>query len=36
MFDNHPNARWQAGLKDAEIIYEFPVEAPILDIWGSI
>jgi len=28
MFDNHPNARWQAGLKDAEIIYEFPVEAP--------
>lgn len=28
MFDNHPNARWQSGLKDAEIIYEFPVEAP--------
>ncbi|NLL81553.1 MAG: DUF3048 domain-containing protein [Tissierellia bacterium] len=28
MFDNHPRARWQAGLKDAEIVYEFPVEAP--------
>lgn len=28
MFDNHPKARWQAGLKDAELIYEFPVEAP--------
>lgn len=28
MFDNHPKARWQAGLKDAEIIYEFQVEAP--------
>ena len=28
MFDNHPNARWQSGLKDAEIIYEFQVEAP--------
>lgn len=28
MFDNHPSARWQAGLKDAEIIYEFQVEAP--------
>lgn len=28
MFDNHPGARWQAGLKDAEIVYEFPVEAP--------
>lgn len=28
MFDNHPKARWQAGLKDAEIVYEFPVEAP--------
>ncbi len=28
MFDNHPRARWQAGLKDAEIIYEFQVEAP--------
>lgn len=26
MFDNHPRARWQAGLKDAEIIYEFEVE----------
>lgn len=28
MFDNHPRARWQAGLKDAEIVFEFPVEAP--------
>lgn len=28
MFDNHPSARWQAGLKDAEIVYEFQVEAP--------
>lgn len=26
--DNHPAARWQAGLKDAEIIYEFQVEFP--------
>ncbi len=26
--DNHPLARWQAGLKDAEIIYEFQVEFP--------
>ncbi len=28
MFDNHPKARWQAGLKDAEIVYEYEVEAP--------
>ena len=28
MFDNHPKARWQAGLKDAEIVYEFLVEFP--------
>lgn len=28
MFDNHPKARWQAGLKDAEIVYEYGVEAP--------
>ncbi|OLS03371.1 putative lipoprotein YerB precursor [Tissierella creatinophila DSM 6911] len=28
MFDNHPKARWQAGLKDAEIVYEYAVEAP--------
>lgn len=26
--DNHPRARWQAGLKDAEIVYEFQVEFP--------
>lgn len=28
MFDNHPNARWQSGLNQAEIVYEFPVENP--------
>ena len=28
MFDNHPNSRWQSGLSQAEIIYEFPVENP--------
>lgn len=28
MYDNHPKARWQSGLKDAEIVYEFPVENP--------
>lgn len=28
MFDNHPKARWQAGLKDAEVVYEYEVEAP--------
>ncbi|MCF6466533.1 DUF3048 domain-containing protein [Clostridium sp. Cult2] len=28
MYDNHPNARWQAGLSQAEIVYEFMVEAP--------
>lgn len=26
VFDNHPAARWQAGLKYAEVVYEFPVE----------
>ncbi|MDD2494778.1 MAG: DUF3048 domain-containing protein [Tissierellia bacterium] len=26
--DNHPSARWQAGLSQAEIIYEFEVEHP--------
>lgn len=26
--DNHPDARWQAGINDAEIIYEFQVEYP--------
>lgn len=26
--DNHPEARWQAGLSQAEIIYEFEVEYP--------
>lgn len=34
MFDNHPNARWQSGLKDAEIIYEFSVEAPYTRYMG--
>lgn len=28
VFDNHPKARWQAGLSQAEIVYEFLVEAP--------
>lgn len=28
VFDNHPAARWQAGLKDAEVVFEFQVEAP--------
>lgn len=26
--DNHPAARWQAGLSQAEIVYEFEVEHP--------
>lgn len=26
--DNHPDARWQSGLSNAEIIYEFEVEFP--------
>lgn len=26
MLDNHPNARWQAGLREAEIVYEMRVE----------
>lgn len=34
MFDNHPSARWQSGLKDAEIIYEFLVEAPYTRYMG--
>lgn len=28
MFDNHPRARWQAGLSQAEVVYEFQVEHP--------
>lgn len=28
MIDNHPKARWQAGLGQAEVIYEFQVEHP--------
>ncbi|NLY86408.1 MAG: DUF3048 domain-containing protein [Tissierellia bacterium] len=34
MFDNHPRARWQSGLKDAEIVYEFLVEAPYTRYMG--
>lgn len=34
MFDNHPRARWQAGLKDAEIVYEFLVEFPYTRYMG--
>lgn len=34
MFDNHPRARWQAGLSQAEIIYEFMVEAPYTRYMG--
>lgn len=26
VFDNHPAARWQSGLRDAEVVYEYPVE----------
>lgn len=26
MLDNHPNARWQAGIREAEIVYEIRVE----------
>lgn len=34
MFDNHPNARWQAGLSQAEIVYEFFVEHPYTRYMG--
>lgn len=34
MFDNHPRARWQAGLSQAEIVYEFLVEAPYTRYMG--
>lgn len=34
MFDNHPRARWQAGLKEAEIVYEFLVEFPYTRYMG--
>ena len=34
VFDNHPAARWQAGLKDAEIIYEYPVEGSFTRYMG--
>lgn len=34
MFDNHHGARWQSGLKDAEIVYEFLVEAPYTRYMG--
>ncbi|MBS4535278.1 DUF3048 domain-containing protein [Clostridium sp. D2Q-14] len=29
MFDNHRNARWQSGLSEAEVLYEFLVEGKI-------
>ena len=34
MFDNHPKARWQSGLSQAEIVYEFMVEAPYTRYMG--
>lgn len=34
MFDNHPKARWQAGLKEAEIVFEMPVEPPYTRYMG--
>lgn len=34
MFDNHPRARWQAGLSEAEVVYEFMVEAPYTRYMG--
>lgn len=34
MFDNHPRARWQAGLSKAEVIYEFLVEYPYTRYMG--
>ncbi|EOD01874.1 DUF3048 domain-containing protein [Caldisalinibacter kiritimatiensis] len=34
MFDNHPKARWQAGLSQAEIVYEFLVEYPYTRYMG--
>ncbi|MGF7056342.1 DUF3048 domain-containing protein [Brassicibacter mesophilus] len=34
MFDNHPRARWQSGLSQAEIVYEFLVEAPYTRYMG--
>lgn len=34
MFDNDPKARWQAGLSQAEIVYEFLVEAPYTRYMG--
>lgn len=34
MFDNDPKARWQAGLSQAEIAYEFLVEPPYTRYMG--
>lgn len=34
MFDNHPKARWQAGISQAEIVYEFLVEPPYTRYMG--
>ncbi len=34
VFDNHPAARWQAGLKYAEVVYEYPVEGTFTRYMG--
>lgn len=34
MFDNHPKARWQSGISQAEIVYEYLVEAPYTRYMG--
>lgn len=34
MFDNDPKARWQAGLRQAEVVYEFLVEPPYTRYMG--
>ncbi|MBS4536904.1 DUF3048 domain-containing protein [Clostridium sp. D2Q-11] len=34
MFDNHKNARWQSGLSEAEIAYEYLVEGKITRYMG--
>ncbi|WIV10698.1 DUF3048 domain-containing protein [Proteiniborus sp. MB09-C3] len=34
MFDNDPKARWQAGLSQAEVVYEFLVEPPYTRYMG--
>ncbi|NLY08653.1 MAG: DUF3048 domain-containing protein [Tissierellia bacterium] len=34
MYDNHPDARWQCNLKEAELIYEIPVEGTFTRYMG--